>query len=238
MSGLLIAAGAGVVVIGALYWQWKLEGQRREALAALAIQGGWEFSPAKDTGIGRLCDFEIFSRGEDRYAFNTMTGSVTVEERPYALDAGDFSYTIEHRSSKGHRRRTRKKFSYLVLKLPYRHTPALQIRKENLLDKVAQAAGFEDIDFESEEFSRTFCVTSSDKRFAYDLIHPRTMAYLLDIKPPGLIQVAAGRLCVTDGMRRWKPDEFRKRLSWARNFVALWPEHVAGDLDPRLNRPA
>jgi hypothetical protein len=227
-----------LIVIGAIVAaviKWKIDTKRREDLAALAAQGKWDFSPAKDTGIGRLCDFDLFNRGTDRYAYNTITGKAEYGGFACELDMGDFCYTIEHHNSKGQRSRTRHHFSYLVVRLPFRDFPAVKLRREGLLDKLTQAIGFEDIDFESEEFSRKWCVTSNDKRFAYDLIHPRTMEYMLQIEPPRMIELAAGRICVTDGVRRWNPEDFRKRMNWARNFVALWPEHLAAGLRRRTN---
>jgi hypothetical protein len=44
---------------------------------------------------------------------------------------------------------------------------------------VLQAFGYDDIDFESHEFSRKFCVRSKDKKFAYDVCHARMIEYLL-----------------------------------------------------------
>ena len=39
--------------------------------------------------------------------------------------------------------------------------------------------GYEDIDFESQEFSKAFCAREKDKQFAYDVCHPQMMDYLL-----------------------------------------------------------
>jgi len=233
MSGFLIFLGVIALVIAIGVLKYKMEAKRREELATLAMQGGWVFSPAKDYGIGRLCDFDIFNRGEDRCAFNTITGKVEYGAYHCELDMGDFRYTVRTRTSKGHTSKTTYKFSYLVIRLPFRHTPQVRIRHEGILDKIAQAAGLEDIDFESAEFSDKYCVTSRDKLFTYHLLHPRAMEYFLAIEPPDLIEIAAGRICVTDGMRRWKMDAFKKRMNWARNFVALWPEHLARDLQKR-----
>ena len=57
--------------------------------------------------------------------------------------------------------------------------PDLFIRREGIFDSVKRAFGFDDIDFESAEFSKRFFVKSSDKRFAYDVIHPKMMEFLL-----------------------------------------------------------
>jgi hypothetical protein len=40
--------------------------------------------------------------------------------------------------------------------------------------------GYDDIDFESHEFSRAFCVRSSDRKFAYDVCNARMMEFLLE----------------------------------------------------------
>ena len=39
--------------------------------------------------------------------------------------------------------------------------------------------GYQDIKFESAEFSKTFCVRSPDKKFAYDVCNVKMMEYLL-----------------------------------------------------------
>lgn len=233
-SGWLVLMIGGPLVLGVLaYWKWKYESARREQLAALALQGKWDFSAGHDTGIGRLCDFEIFNRGEKRYAYNTITGKVEYGAYHCELDVGDFSYTTQSTDGRGNRNSTKHHFSYLVVRLPFRDNPEVRIRREGLLDRVVEAVGFEDINFESDQFSRAFHVTSTDKRFAYDLIHPRVMQFMLEIDPPALIEVAHGRLCLTDGVRRWNLEEFRTRLHWAREFVMLWPEHLARELPDR-----
>ena len=57
--------------------------------------------------------------------------------------------------------------------------PDLTIRRENFFTKVAEVFGYQDIKFESAEFSKTFCVRSPDKKFAYDVCNTQMMEYLL-----------------------------------------------------------
>ena len=57
--------------------------------------------------------------------------------------------------------------------------PELIITREGVFSKIAQAFGYDDIDFESHEFSRRFCVRSKDKKFAYDVCNARMIEYLL-----------------------------------------------------------
>jgi hypothetical protein len=57
--------------------------------------------------------------------------------------------------------------------------PDLTIRRENFFLKIAEAFGYQDIKFESADFSKTFCVRSPDKKFAYDVCNAKMMEYLL-----------------------------------------------------------
>jgi hypothetical protein len=57
--------------------------------------------------------------------------------------------------------------------------PDLTIRREGFFTRVAEVFGYQDIKFESAEFSKTFCVRSDDKKFAYDVCHAKMMEYLL-----------------------------------------------------------
>ena len=58
--------------------------------------------------------------------------------------------------------------------------PELVISREGFFSKVAQFFGYDDIDFESAEFSRKFVVRCPDKKFAYDICNAQMIEYLLD----------------------------------------------------------
>ena len=109
-------------------------------------------------------------------------------------------------------------------------TPNLLIRGEGLFDKLRGALGFDDIDFESEEFSRRFYVVSTDKKFAYDVVHPRMMEWLMAKEVP-LIDIERGRCCLVNDRGRWKPDEFKRWLRRVDEFFRLWPDYLLSRLD-------
>lgn len=113
---------------------------------------------------------------------------------------GDFRYKVREGSGKSRHTRTYK-FSYLILHLPFVKLPSLLIRQERVFDRLAGVIGFDDIDFEPHEFSQRYYVKSDDKRFAYDVVHPRMMQCLLEANPPA-IDIEHDRCCVTDGRRR------------------------------------
>ena len=221
-----IAAIIGVVI----YFGYLAEKKRREELAALAGQIGWRFDPTKDKSHDdEYAHFEIFRRGHSRCAFNTLTGEVTIDERNYPAKMGDFVYKITTSTGKSTQTHTYR-FSYLILHLPFANVPDLLIRREGMFDKLAGAFGFDDIDFESAEFSKRFHVKSPDKKFAYDVLHPRMMEFFLANDSP-TVDIELGRCCLSDGRRRWSGDEFHATLAWVARFIDLWPDHVTAQLE-------
>jgi hypothetical protein len=147
---------------------------RREGFARLAQRLDLMFSPGQDHMMAvRFAFLNKLAQGSNRYAFNTLWGNFG----NHAIYAFDYHYETYYRDSDG-RQTNDHYFSCLILMLE-RPCPELLIAREGLLSRVAQTLGYEDIDFESHEFSRTFCVRSKDKKFAYDFCHPRMMEYLL-----------------------------------------------------------
>lgn len=222
-----------IVAAVAAYYAWKKEQQRKADLLALASELGLAFDPTKDKDHDeRYANFEIFRRGHSRAAYNTLTGSLPINGTDHPVVMGDFTYKVTSSNGKSSSTTTYR-FSYLILHLPLPGVPDLLIRPENILDKLGSALGFDDIDFESAEFSRKFLVKSPDKRFAYDVITPRMMEFLLAAKGAPAIDLEHAMLSLSDGSRRWTPEQFRGTIAFAETFMGLWPEHVVRDLQPR-----
>ncbi|MEM9372716.1 MAG: hypothetical protein AAGA55_03655 [Planctomycetota bacterium] len=225
---LMVAAVIYAIVIG----QRKAR-ERREQLQSIAARYGLEFHPARDRQHDDFyAHFEIFRRGNSRTAFNTLIGEHAFAGHRMGVKAGDFRYTVTTGSGKD-RKTTTYTFSYLIIHLPFQTTPDLLIRPEHFFDKLAGVFSSADIDFESEEFSRRFMVASPDRKFAYDVCHPRMIEFLLKTRPPA-IDIEHGRLCLADGSRTWTPDQFTWMFEFAESFLSQWPEHVVKD----LNRPS
>ena len=229
MQILIVIAVIAIVAV-AIYFGHLAQKKRREEMAALAAQLGWRFDPTKDKSHDdEYAHFEIFRRGHSRAAFNTLTGEITIDERNYPAKMGDFVYKVTTSTGKS-TQTTTYRFSYLILHLPFANVPDLLIRREGMFDKLAGAFGFDDIDFESAEFSKRFHVKSPDKKFAYDVIHPRMMEYLLRSDPP-TVDIELRRCCLSNGRSRWSPQEFNATLSWVVDFLDLWPDHVTAKLE-------
>ncbi|MEM8866463.1 MAG: hypothetical protein AAGF31_13040 [Planctomycetota bacterium] len=217
-----------LIIIGGIYAH-KQEQKRIALLTEFANELGWQFSPDKDrTFDSQYPQFAAFRRGHSRYAHNILRGMTTItpeEGKPVELPicAGDYHYRVTSGSGKNRSTRTYRR-SYLLIDSPIAGCD-LAIRSEHFGDRMAAALGFDDIDFESVEFSDRFHVKSSDKRFAYDVIHPRMMEFLLDGPTPDL-EIGDGVLCLFGNGSRWEPHEFQMRIDWVCQFFALWPRHV------------
>lgn len=231
---ILIIAVVLIIGILAVIFGAKQAQQRRDALAALARELGWTFDPSNDsTHDNRYAQFPIFRKGHSRRAYNTLAGQIQIAERTYAGQMGDFLYKVTRSTGKS-TSTTTYRFSYLLLRPPFPVRDELRIRPEGLLDKLAGAVGFDDIDFESEEFSRRFFVKCSDKRFAYDVIHPRMMEFLLR-SSPAMIELDGGVCCLSDGRTRWQPAAFKQNLAWLGRFFEQWPEFLLEQLEGKAS---
>ena len=236
-TGILLIFGLfAVIVIFGMWFAWKQERERTEALARLAGRQGWRFSgESKDRDFReRHGQFDYFQRGHTRYAHNQLAGPLDALGASLDAEAGDYHYQITRQNGK-HSSTTTYRFSYLLVALPFgSRLPSLALRTEGLWDKLAGAVGFEDIDFESAEFSRRYHVSGGDRRFAYDLIHPRMIDWMLDDAPPQF-ELSDGVLLIVSngGEGRWEPEEFEAAIAWTRTFFSHWPDYLVRDLNAR-----
>jgi len=164
-----------VIVIAAAIYNYIAAEKRRQALYEMARRLGLRFSAGEDYAIPDHYAFlDHLNQGENRYAFNVMSGAYQQNE----VLIFDYHYETHSTDSKGNRTTSDYYLSFLILLLPV-DFPKLKISREGLLSKIAQAFGYDDIDFESAEFSRVFCVRSPDKKFAYDVCNASMIEYLL-----------------------------------------------------------
>jgi hypothetical protein len=165
-----------VTVLAAACFGRYFDMKRREELAAMAARLGLRFSADKNYGLaGELGFLDKLAQGSNRYAFNVMHG----QYQEQAVWAFDYHYETYSTDSRGIRRTHDHLLFTFVLGLPCKF-PELRIGREGILSKIAQTMGYDDIDFESHEFSRAFCVRSSDRKFAYDVCNARMMEFLLE----------------------------------------------------------
>jgi len=220
-TGIFIIFGlfALLIIAGAIYSN-ILARKRREALFELATRLGLDFSAAHDS---RLADGYSFlnklAQGSNRYAYNVLSGTYG----GHRVLAFDYHYETHSTDSKGNQQTQHHHFSFFILLLPGVF-PELKIYKEGFGSKIAQAFGYEDIDFESAEFSRQFCVRSKDKRFAYDVCHAQMIEYLMENRDLN-IEIEANVLALAFGTCL-APDKIEENLARLLQLRQLLPDYL------------
>lgn len=212
---LFIGAFIGLAVFGHM-----MEKKRREAFSLLASQLGLSYFQGKDRDLANRYSFlNKLAQGSNRYAYNILSG----KHQGHEVKVFDYHYETHSHDSKGRRQTHHHHFSFFMLMLD-RHFPELTIGPEGILSKIAQAFGYDDIDFESHEFSRRFCVRSKDKKFAYDVCHTRMMEYLLansdlTVEIEGSVLAVAFSRCLS-------PEQIPGNLNRLATLRTLMPEYL------------
>ena len=226
----LFAIGAIVAVA----FHRRAERERREAMRALAAQMGFAFTEADPTLDQRFRGFRDFGRGHSRTGLHLISGETRLGGVHMRLLMGDYQYKITTSNGKS-TSTTTYNMSFISVVPALRIAEELAVRSENFLDRLGAFVGFEDIDFESSEFSRRFHVKCSDRRFASDLFDPRMIEYFLESAVPE-IEAQRGILLFDHGTRRWDPERFAVVLNWIDGFFARVPRHVRADRLPADER--
>lgn len=170
----VVLALAGIALVGYLaYRTHKREQQRREQLLVWTTTSGYGFVVEDDSWCSRW-QGTPFGVGDSRRARNVVTG--TLADYPFA--AFDYSYETHSTDGQGNRTTTPHRYVVATLRLPT-YLPRLQITPENVFSRLGNAIGLDDIELESEQFNRAFRVHSDDRKFASDVLTPRTMEFLL-----------------------------------------------------------
>ena len=198
--------------------------KRRQAMAELARSMDLSFQATKDYGMDeRFGRFDCFRKGSGRYAHNIMTGRIHDRD----VWAFDFHYETHSRDSKGRRRTHHHYFSALIIDSGLPLQPLL-MRPEGFFDKITEFVGFDDIDFESNEFSRSFYVKSPNKKWAFDVIHQETMEFLLEA--PRFKIEFQGPYIVAYRSNRFDVKEFGDALAVVEGLLQRFPDYLLREL--------
>lgn len=219
MEGLLFLLFAVLVaaVVGGIVWlSLHLRKLRRQELTAVAQQLGFRYYHGYFDFEEKYDYFELFQRGGSRHSYDLVAG----RENDVDVMLFDYSYT----TGSGKNRTTHRR-SVCILEVPTDNRfPYVIIRPEGFFDKFASMVGFNDIDFESVEFSKEFFVKSTDRRFAYDLVHPRMMEYLLQI---GSVSIELGNTTIlVHHDERLSPREWPGIFNRGMGFFGRIPERL------------
>jgi hypothetical protein len=208
------------VIVAAGIYSWRAAAQRKKDLAAWAAAKGLSYADTKDPAIrSRFPAFKCLDQGDNRYAYNVMSGQWSGRD----VLAFDYHYETHSTDSKGHRTTSNHYFSAAIVGSQVPLQP-LSIRPEGFFDKITEFLGVEDIDFESAEFSRTFFVKAPDRKWAYDVLHARTMEFLL-AQPRFSIQFDT-RSVIIHRQGTFQPPEFQAAIETVCGILDRLPEYL------------
>jgi hypothetical protein len=144
MEILIVVVVVGLIIALAIFGAMAAR-KRREEMAQLALRLGLAYRAEKDYSLAEQFSFlDKLAQGSNRYAFNILSGRYQGRE----VLVFDYHYETHSRDSKGRRQTHHHYFSFFILLLP-QHFPEVLITREGWFSKVAQAFGYDDIDFES-----------------------------------------------------------------------------------------
>lgn len=239
----LIIVGVVVLFIVIAYFSAKAQERRRQELMAFAATNGFtayiaQRSGCMNFGVGgsdwpgmRLIDmfqgFEPFGTGLRPCASDAVVGSRNGRDYYFF----DYQYETEstHTDSEGrtHTDKTTHSFGIVAVRHPLNMQP-LVICHESFFDRIAGALGFKDIQFESNEFNRRFKVSGPDEKFAFDILHPKAMEYLMSL-PDRFWQISGPFLLIYRN-GDYSVGEYDSVMREIDSFLDLIPEYVKQDI--------
>ena len=230
----LIIAVMAAVQIRAYILRQMAKDRRQKELREWARTNGFAYSATEALMSFRCAPFECLQKGDYCYSYNVMEG--TSGNRP--VRAFDYHYYYETHSSDGDGRplvlgltgkgKTDHYFSAVVIDAGIPLLP-LSIRPRGLLDEVTEFIGFEEIGFESAEFSQKFFVKSPDRRWAYDVVHQKTMELML-AHPHFLIDFQGSQVMAYYHNKMFSLGDFESALKVVTGIVDNLPKSVVRDL--------
>jgi hypothetical protein len=214
----------GIIIIFLVIFLFRKSGKyepeeiRRRKLAALAQKLQLQFNPKNDFKLAERFLFLTWLKRGDvpdvRYAYNVFHGP----HLGYPVTLFDY-----HFSTSGGKSGLDYYWSAFVLEMET-YFPDLMILHESRESRLAETIGESHITFESAEFSHIFRVRSSDKKFAYDVCHPRMMEYLLANKDLTIeIRGRAAAVLFEDWLH---PERVESNLSRLIEIRKLLPQYL------------
>lgn len=209
----LVLLGVVAAVVVALLQAAK----RRDELAAFAQSRGWTYARSDRRWVTHFRGAP-FGRGHARNAENVLTG--LHEGRQMVA----FDYRYDETTGTGENRSTTTyRYSVVALSLGA-DLPALSVSPEGFFGRLVGRITGSDIELESEDFNRAFTVTCPDRKFAFDVLHQRTMEFLLQHRQTAW-RFERGMLLMAERGTH-SPDQVLARLGFMTALLGHVPEFV------------
>lgn len=205
---------AGVVSLSMLVG----ERSRNRALVSSAKRANLSYSP-EDPFSCAGPPFELFRRGDGRGTQNVMwRATAGVPIRVF-----DYWWYDEYKDKNGATHRSYHRRTCATAEVGWLW-PHLVLKKEGLVSRAAATLGARDLEFESEEFNRTFYVTCENRKFAHIFLDAQMIDLLTATK--GFIDIEVKSRWIVLSTERLKGDELPALFKLAESMVARIPSLV------------
>lgn len=210
-----------VAVIAFAIWSYQRNQKRVSALQQYALANGWAYV-ARDDRQWMRWQQTPFNDGFDRRATNVLTG----HHRGHDMVAFDYTYKTRTTDSNGNSSTQTHHYRICALAMQT-WLPTLEVGPESALTRLGNVVGVHDIEFESEDFNRRYRVHANDRKFAYDVLNPRTIQNLMTV--PAFHWRIDGQTIVSWDVGTLQIPDLLPRLSALAAVVDGIPEFVWHD---------
>jgi hypothetical protein len=225
MKALVLTAVVAMVIA----WSWYSyvrKQRRRRGLASFAQKFNFDYAPRDPFNLLWDYNLPLFEMGDGRGTENVVSG----EWKGLPFRETDYWYYTKATNGSDDKTKSYKHFNAVVIDVPA-YLPKICIERESVASRLAEQIGFRDIQFESEKFNRSFRVTSDDRAFAFKLIDPQMMHWLLTTNYRFAFQCYAGAFIVF--ATRLRPTELLPLIGTGKEFFdhiprLVWTEYGTG----------
>lgn len=201
----------------------RREQRRLKAIRAICAVRGFQFDQGPDPAVVQeYANLTLFQEGRERHATHLIRGNY----KNVPFHAFEYQYETKTKDREGEEQTHHHWFFCAVINLP-KPLPHIWLRPEHIFDKMLATVGFDDIDFESYQFSKTFHVSSKNRRVAYDFFHPQMQEHCLSRNDLNL-EVEGRRLMIYIA-GDLKPEELIDQLDLLLGVADLIPKHLLND---------
>ena len=182
--GVALALVAGIVI-----WQIRADRQRTELLRTVAQTMGFSYEETFDAdALTQLAGaMPVMNRGHSRKIQRMMRGKLADR------DAAIFDYRFTTGGGKSSHTHLQ---TVVLFPDPVTGLPDFELSPENFLHRVAEAFGYQDLDFpENEEFSKLYLLRGPDEPAIRKLFRSDVLAFLGGA-PRWHVQTHGGRLAI------------------------------------------
>jgi hypothetical protein len=206
----------GALIALAVFHSRRVRQRRIAYCLTWAAHHGFHYVPS-DPSVLSLSRQSPFTLGSGREAIDVFRG-------PFR-DAHLHCFQYRYRTSDGDNNTTTHDYQVVAISLPAMR-PLLDIAHENSLTRRFG----KDLAFENQAFNDRFKIASPSPRFAHDVIHPRTMEWMLaDPRAQVIRWRFEGSWLMTFRPGPLKPDEVFYYAEFLHQVLAQVPKHVWTD---------